>query len=228
MNAIQGNPTITPSATNKAERFVIYHRVSTARQGASGLGLEAQSEAVALFLATRSHEVIASYVEIESGKKSDRPELLKALAECRKHKATLLIAKLDRLARNVHFISGLMEAGVDFLAVDNPHATKLMVHLLAAFAEHEREMISKRTRDALQAAKARGVVLGANGKRLAEQNKAEARLRDQHHHPIICSLMREFRSYTAVAEQMNAMAIMTPSGGKWYASSVRNVCMRAL
>lgn len=231
MNVIQTIPPFTRSGVNKRnkeERFVIYHRVSTARQGASGLGLEAQAEAVALFLASRPHEVLSTYTEVESGKKSDRPELQKALAECRKHKATLLIAKLDRLARNVHFISGLMEAGVEFLAVDNPHATKLMVHLLAAFAEHEREMISKRTRDALQAAKTRGIKLGVNGRLLAEQHRAAARMRDEQYYPVICSLMRELRSYTKVADRMNEMAITTLSGGRWYASSVRNVCLRAL
>lgn len=117
---------------------------------------------------------------------------------------------------------------MDFLAVDNPHATKLMVHLLAAFAEHEREMISKRTRDALQAAKARGVQLGMNGKLLAKQHKAEARLRDQVYYPVVSSLMKELRSYTKVAERMNELAIPTPSGGRWYGSTVRNVCLRAL
>lgn len=231
MNDIQGKPSFTPSSVNKSikmERFVIYHRVSTARQGTSGLGLEAQAESVALFLASRPHEVIASYVEVESGKKSDRPELLKALDECRRQKAVLLIAKLDRLARNVHFISGLMEAGVEFVAVDNPHATRLMVHLLAAVAEHEREMISQRTKDALAAAKARGVVLGANGRKLAEQHKAEARQRDEQFYPLIASLMRELRSYKAVAERLNEMAVTTTRGGKWYSSTVRNLCLRAL
>ncbi len=231
MSTIQGNPSFTRSGINKPsldERFVVYHRVSTARQGASGLGLDAQAEAVAMFVASRPHEIIGTFTEVESGKRNDRPKLVEAIALCKKHKATLLIAKLDRLARNVHFISGLMEAGVDFLAIDNPHATKLMVHLLAAVAEHEREMISQRTKDALAMAKARGVVLGINGKKLAEQNKAEARLRDQQHYPVITSLIRELRSYTAVAERLNAMAIPAPSGGRWYGSSVRNLCLRAL
>lgn len=230
MSSIQGNPSFNRSGINKTnmvERFVVYHRVSTARQGASGLGLDAQAEAVAMFVASRPHEIIGTFTEVESGKRNDRPKLAEAIALCKKHKATLLIAKLDRLARNVHFISGLMEAGVDFVAVDNPHATRLMVHLLAAVAEHEREMISQRTRDALQAAKARGIKLGANGRKLAERNKYAARQRDQQHYPVISNLMRELRSYTAVAERMNAMDITTPSGGRWYGSSVRNVCLRA-
>jgi DNA invertase Pin-like site-specific DNA recombinase len=108
-------------------------------------------------------QLVAEHTEIESGKKSDRPELLTALAACKRHKATLIIAKLDRLARNVAFIANLMESGVEFVAVDNPHASKLMLHLLAAFAEHEREQISSRTKVALAAAKARGVKLGKHG-----------------------------------------------------------------
>jgi DNA invertase Pin-like site-specific DNA recombinase len=231
MNVILNKPSFNSFGINKSntnERFVVYHRVSTARQGVSGLGLEAQAEAVAMFVAARPHEIVGTFTEVESGKRNDRPKLAEAIALCKKHKATLLIAKLDRLARNVHFISGLMEAGVEFVAVDNPHATRLMVHLLAAVAEHEREMISQRTKDALAMAKARGVVLGINGKKLAEQNKAEARLRDQQHYPVIASLMRELRSYTAVAERMNELAITTPAGGRWYGSTIRNVCLRAL
>jgi len=118
--------------------------------------------------------LIGEYVEVESGKRRNRPELAAALEACKREKATLLIAKLDRLARNVHFISGLMESGVDFVAADNPHANKLMIHLLAAFAEHEREQISERTKEALAAAKARGVELGKNGKVLARQNRVKA------------------------------------------------------
>jgi DNA invertase Pin-like site-specific DNA recombinase len=146
-----------------ASQFVAYYRVSTDRQGRSGLGLDAQREAVRAHLAGHSGALQAEFCEIESGKRSDRPQLAAAIAAAKKAKATLIIAKLDRLARNVHFISGLMESGVDFVAADNPHANKLMVHLLAAFAEHEREQISQRTKDALAAAKARGARLGRNG-----------------------------------------------------------------
>lgn len=210
------------------KRFVTYYRVSTSKQGESGLGLQAQQETVAVFFASRPNEVVASFTEIESGKRSDRPELLKALDECRKRKATLVIAKLDRLGRNLAFIANLMESGVEFVCCDNPHANRLMLHMLAAFAEFERDLISKRTKDALAAAKSKGVRLGVNGQRLAEQHKEAARLRDQQHYPVICNLMRELRSYTAVAERMNELAISTPSGSRWYASSVRNVCLRAL
>ena len=133
-------------------RFVGYFRVSTSRQGESGLGLEAQRQAVSDYLAGGRRELVGEHTEIESGKRNDRPELLKALDACRKQKAKLIIAKLDRLARNVAFIANLMESGVDFVAVDFPQANRLTIHILAAVAEHEREMISERTKAALQAA----------------------------------------------------------------------------
>jgi DNA invertase Pin-like site-specific DNA recombinase len=145
-----------------AHQFVAYYRVSTDRQGRSGLGLDAQREAVFRHLAGHAGQLVAEFCEIESGSRSDRPQLAAAIAAAKKARATLIIAKLDRLARNVHFISGLMESGVDFVAADNPHANKLMVHMLAAFAEHEREQISQRTKDALAAAKLRGIRLGRN------------------------------------------------------------------
>src|SRR5205814_3414624 len=126
----------------------------------SGLGLEAQRESVAHYLNGGKWSLVKEVVEVECGKRNDRPAIAEALRLCRLHRATLIIAKLDRLARNVHFISSLMEAGVDFVACDNPHATRLTIHILAAVAEHEREMISQRTIAALAAAKARGVKLG--------------------------------------------------------------------
>src|SRR5277367_4199142 len=148
-------------------KFVAYYRVSTAKQGASGLGLEAQQESVRSYLNGGRWKMVDEVTEIESGKRNDRPALASALSLCRIHKATLIIAKLDRLARNVHFISGLMESKVDFVAVDFPQANKLTVHILAAVAEHEALMISQRTKAALGAAKARGVVLGGNRGRIA-------------------------------------------------------------
>src|SRR6516162_526697 len=139
-------------------RFISYY--PTERQGASGLGLEAQREAVSRHIAGARGVIVAEFQEVESGKKNDRPQIAAALAACRLRRATLIIAKLDRLARNVFFISSLMESGVDFVACDNPHATRLTIHILAAVAEHEREMIPQRTIAALAAAKARGVKLG--------------------------------------------------------------------
>ncbi|GEO43269.1 hypothetical protein SAE02_74170 [Skermanella aerolata] len=120
--------------------FVAYSRVSTDRHGKSGLGLDAQRSAVAGFVAGRG-ELVAEFTEVESGRKNDRPQLAAALDLCRRQKAMLVIAKLDRLARNVAFISRLMESGAEFVVVDNPHATKLLMHMLAAFAEHERDQI---------------------------------------------------------------------------------------
>src|SRR5215213_4230202 len=142
-----------------AERWVVYLRVSTDRQGRSGLGLEARRVAVASYLAGHGR-IVAEVLEVESGRRNDRPELERALALCRAHRATLLVAKLDRLARNVAFVSRLMESGVEFMAADFPQANRLTIHILAAVAEHEARMISDRTRAALAAAKVRGVVLG--------------------------------------------------------------------
>src|SRR5215207_3217039 len=141
-------------------KFVSYVRVSTARQGRSGLGLEAQQEAVRSYLNGGNWQLVAEVVEVESGRRNDRPKLAEALRLCRLHSATLIIAKLDRLARNVAFISNLMESGVEFTAVDFPQANRLTVHILAAVAEHEAAMISQRTKAALAAAKARGTRLG--------------------------------------------------------------------
>ena len=139
--------------------FVAYYRVSTDRQGASGLGLDAQRQAVACQV--NGGQLVAEFTEIESGRRhTNRPQLLAALEECRKRRATLLIARLDRLARNVAFIANLMESSADFIACDMPQANRLTIHILAAVAEHEREMISQRTKAALAEAKRRGTILG--------------------------------------------------------------------
>jgi len=139
--------------------FVAYYRVSTLRQGQSGLGLEAQQSAVSQYCAGK--EIIAEFTEIESGRKADRPQLMAALALVKKNKATLVIAKLDRLARNVHFISGLLESGVQFIAVDMPEADRAFLQMAAVFAEWESTKIRKRTKEALAVAKSRGVKLGS-------------------------------------------------------------------
>jgi len=209
-------------------KFVAYYRVSTTAQGESGLGLEAQSMAVAGYLATRpGAEVLAEFTEVESGKRKDRPELAEAVKLCKRHKATLIIAKLDRLARNVHFISGLMESRVDFLACDNPHANRLMVHMLAAFAEHEREMISQRTKDGLRAARARGVILGANGKNLSVMNRERA---DQHARSVIEAVRAipdELRDTIAsLTREMNSRKIPSMRGADWHRQSVYRLLRR--
>ena len=213
--------------------FVAYYRVSTDKQGASGLGLEAQRSAVLDFINGGTANLIAEFTETESGKRNDRPQLAEALKLCRKEKAKLVIAKLDRLARNVSFISNLMESGVDFVAVDMPDANRLTVHILAAVAEHEREMISQRTKAALQAAKARGVKLGspdpkkgsaigvAVRKEQADQFAANAV-------PIIREIEASgVTSRLGIAKALNARGVQTARGGRWYDSTVKNVLGRA-
>lgn len=161
-------------------KFVAYYRVSTARQGASGLGLDAQREAVARYLNGGEWELVGEFTETETGKGADalakRPQLRAALELCKRRGATLIIAKLDRLARNVHFVSGLLETGCDFVAADMPQANKVMIQMHAVMAEWERDQISKRTKDALAAAKARGVKLGTAGAANLKPN-VEARQR---------------------------------------------------
>src|SRR3954462_4266703 len=143
--------------------FVAYYRVSTERQGRSGLGLEAERKAVEDFLNGGNWRLVAEFTEIESGKHSDRPALAKAFRACRLHGAKLVIAKLDRLSRDAHFLLGLEKAGVDFVAADMPTANRLTVGIMAMVADEERRLISKRTKEALAAAKARGAQLGAIG-----------------------------------------------------------------
>src|SRR3954471_11447089 len=142
--------------------FVAYYRVSTARQGRSGLGLEAQRRSVADFLNGGSWDLLAEFVEVESGKADDRPQLEQALATCELSGATLVVAKLDRLSRNLAFLAKLQESGARFVAADMPEANELTIHIMAAVAQAERKAISTRTKEALAAAKARGVKLGGN------------------------------------------------------------------
>src|SRR6516164_367158 len=207
-------------------QFVAYYRVSTDRQGRSGLGLEAQQAAVRGYLG--SVAPMAEITEIETGKRNDRPELDRALALCRKRKARLVIAKLDRLSRNLAFIAALMDSGVEFVAVDNPHATRLTLHILAAVAEHEREMIAARTKAALQAAKARGIRLGRNGAdRLAPANRAGAIERARQLAPVLAELKSAGMSARQMAAELTARGIATPGGGRWYAQSVLRMVDRA-
>jgi DNA invertase Pin-like site-specific DNA recombinase len=205
--------------------FIAYYRVSTDRQGASGLGLDAQRSAVKRHLGDRGH-LVAEYTEIESGRRhTNRPQLLAALEECHRRAAVLLIARLDRLARNVAFIANLMESKVDFIAVDMPTANRLTIHILAAVAEHEREMISKRTKAALAEAKRRGTRLG--NPRIAEATaRAAAAHRARRPAPEVATLMTEWRAngktLRAIAHDLNRLNIRPPRGRQWYASSVRN------
>src|SRR4051812_24268957 len=212
-------------------KWVAYYRVSTAKQGASGLGLEAQREAVAGYLNGGDWQLAAEFTEVESGRKNDRPELAKALAMCRRIGATLIIAKLDRLARNVAFVSNLMESGVEFTAVDFPTANRLTIHILAAVAEHEAAMISSRTKAALAAAKARGVKLGNDN--LTDEARAKGRVAGQKVirnrasaraaalQPIVEEIRASGRtSLRAIAAELDARGIPAPRGGMWSASAV--------
>ncbi|MBT3767217.1 MAG: recombinase family protein [Rhodospirillaceae bacterium] len=210
-----------------ANNCIAYYRVSTDRQGKSGLGLEAQKETVNRYLESVRWNLVGEYVEVESGKKKNRPELEVALQVCKKEKATLLIAKLDRLARNVYFISGLMESGVDFVAADNPHANKLMIHLLAAFAEHEREQISQRTKDALAAAKARGVELGKNGKVLAKMNQEKADTFANGMAATVRQLQNDgFTTIRQLADELNRREISSANGALWHIPTVHRLLRR--
>ena len=218
-------------------RFVAYFRVSTDRQGRSGLGLEAQREAVMRYLNGGAWTMVGEFTEVETGKGSNaldrRPQLRAALDLCKKQKASLVIAKLDRLARNVAFVSGLMESGVDFVAADNPHANRLTVHILAAVAEHEREMISERTRAALKAAKRRGVRLGSPTPGKAAKLAAEARIERAtsfaaNTAPMIQSLQKSgLTSLREIAGALNARGIQTRRGSSWDAKAVSRIIARA-
>jgi DNA invertase Pin-like site-specific DNA recombinase len=214
--------------------FVAYYRVSTAKQGASGLGLEAQQEAVARF--TQGAGLLGAYTDIESGtrKGNFRPELAKAIAHAKRAKATLVIAKLDRLARNVAFVSNLMEAGVDFVAADNPTANRLTIHILAAVAEAEAEAISRRTKEALAAAKARGKVLGnpANLTQEAQAKGAEAtRKKAQMHYagvtPLVARLKAQGLSFAAIAARLNAEGVTTSQGNAFLPNTVKRIIDRS-
>ena len=220
--------------------MISYLRVSTARQGVSGLGLEAQRAAVAAHIAAGGHTLVTEYVEVESGAKAARPQLAAALAACKLHRATLVIAKLDRLARNVAFIANLMDGGVDFVACDMPHANRLTLHLLAAIAEHEREMISQRTKAALQAAKVRGKRLGnPNGATgltaYARQAAREGALKraerasqraDAVGHVIGDVVASGIEGSRRIALALNERAIPSPSGGIWHEEQVRRTMAR--
>jgi DNA invertase Pin-like site-specific DNA recombinase len=213
--------------------FVAYYRVSTDRQGRSGLGLDAQQKAVRDYLNGGAWELIGEFVEVESGRHAERPELTLALDACRKHRARLVIAKLDRLSRNLAFIATMMESGVEFVAVDNPHASKLTLHILAAVAEHEREVISERTKAALTAAKARGTRLGtpdAAGavKRMHAALKAKTAGFAANVLPIIREVQATGReSHNSIAGQLNARKVATARGGRWTHVQVRQVLERA-
>lgn len=219
----------------ESSRYVAYYRVSTAKQGRSGLGLEAQRSAVKGYLAGQGGEVVAEFVEVESGRRKDREQLKLAMNHARITKASLIIAKLDRLARNVSFTAALMESGIDFVCCDMPHANKFTIHVMAALAEMESEMISARTKAALAEAKRRGVRLG--NPRLAEVrgDPAQASLVRQAQASQRASAYRgvvhEARgagatTLQAIADYLNSRGISSVSNGQWHPGSVRRVLIR--
>jgi len=222
-------------------KFVAYYRVSTVRQGKSGLGLEAQRKAVEDYLNGGRWTLIGEYTEVESGKRNDRPELAKALAACRVHGATLVVAKLDRLSRNAAFLLTLRDAsaeGVNFTAVDMPDANGMVVGVMALVAQHEREAISARTKAALAAAKRRGVRLGTprnltnKGRRIGTRESARSReaqaiqrARD------LASTIAELRANGAVslreiARGLDEREVPTPRGGRWTAAQAQRLLRR--
>jgi len=220
-------------------KVVTYYRVSTAAQGRSGLGLEAQRAAVEAFCGSRSCEVLAEFTEVESGKRADRPELGKALHRAKVTGATLVIAKLDRLSRNAAFLLTLRDSGVDFIAADMPDACRLTVGILAMVAEQERDAIADRTRKALAAAKARGTRLGnPNGaaaiRRAGKGNAASVAVQKAAADQMAANLATTIAdlkaeghtSLPAIAAGLNERHIRTARGGHWHPSSVRNLLAR--
>lgn len=215
-------------------KFVSYIRVSTARQGASGLGLEAQQDAVQRFLNGGSWELLGEFKEVETGKGADalakRPQLRAALDLCRKEGAMLIIAKLDRLSRSVHFVSGLMESKVRFVACDMPEANELTIHIMAAFAEHEAKRISQRTKDALAVAKARGAVLGKSGamnlRPNLEARQQAANAFAERLQPMFDGMKLRQLTQRAMVAELNAVGVPAPKGGQWRIGQVQRVLAR--
>lgn len=213
--------------------FVAYYRVSTKAQGVSGLGLDAQREAVERYVAGVSGRLIASFEEVESGKRVDRVNLHAALELCRTAKATLVIAKLDRLARNVSFISRLLDARVEFIAADMPSANRLTIHIVAAIAEYEREQISERVKGALRAAIARGTLVGNPAAREVQPQAVAAAQRDADDYarrmaPILAAHeVGGALPLTRLAQQLERLGYETPRGHRhWSAMTVRNLKQR--
>lgn len=228
------------------KRIVAYYRVSTEKQGRSGLGLEAQQAAIQSFASDKRADIIKRFTEIETGKTADRPELCKALALAKRTRATLVIAKLDRLARNVHFTSGLLESGVDFVACDMPEADRTMIHVYATFAEHEARRISERTKAALAAVKRRGVKLGsarpghwkgrehlrlkgakAGAKKAGELRRQKASETYDDVKPVVMELHESGLSLRKIAARLNDEGYHTQTGKPWNPMRVRYVLQLA-
>jgi DNA invertase Pin-like site-specific DNA recombinase len=217
------------------QKFVAYLRVSTAKQGKSGLGLEAQRQMVADYLTRCGGElVLPEFIEIETGKKKQRPVLMEALTHAKKHNAILLVAKLDRLARNVAFVSSLQEAKVPFRACDMPDANEFMVHIIAAVAEYEAKLISERTKAGLEQAKKRGTKLGnrllienGHADRWNEDQKSRAKEAADRLLPIIADCQRRgIKTLNGIAKYLNTKGHTTETGGKFYPQTVKRILSR--
>lgn len=206
--------------------YVAYYRVSTEKQGRSGLGLAAQRARVIAFLSSNDR-VLAEFIDVQSGRKDDRIELNRALAVAKAKKATLVIAKLDRFSRRVSFIARILDEGISLCCAEMPNATEFQLHIFAALAQEERRLISERTRAALAEAKKRGRKLGTNGIKLALTNKT---LADEFTHSI-SQTIREIgleKSYSEIARQLNENDVLTRTGRIFYAQTVKNVIIRMM
>jgi len=219
----------------KPKTYVAYYRVSTQRQGTSGLGLEAQ-QAAARDYTSRGAVVLAEFVEVESGKKDNRPQLMAAIAAAQAAGATLLIAKLDRLSRNASFIFALRDAGVDFVCADMPDANTMTIGIFAVLAQHERELISRRTRDALTAKKARGEQLGTPGNLTLEARERGLLTRQenarQHRSNVQAArlsalLQSQGLSLRQIANELNATGYQTRRGKHFHPQGVQRLLIRA-
>ena len=214
-------------------KFVAYFRVSTTKQGIDGLGMDAQRNAIRNFLNGGDWKLLAEFAEVESGKRKDRPELIKAVALCRKEGATLLIAKLDRLARNAAFLLNLRDSGVDFIATDMPHADRFTVGVMALVAEKERDLISQRTRDGLAAARRRGIKLGnpRPAKALIAAHRVNTERADDYAKTML-PIVQEIRAahvftLRGIAQCLNARGFKTPNSKTFKPQSVKNLVDRA-
>lgn len=204
--------------------YVAYYRVSTEKQGRSGLGLAAQKARINAFLSPNDR-VLAEFVDVQSGRKDDRIELNRALSVAKANRATLVIAKLDRFSRRVSFIARIMDEGISLCCAEMPNATEFQLHIFAALAQEERRLISERTRAALAEAKKRGRKLGTNGAKLALANKRQADEFAASISQVVEDIGTE-KSYSEIARQLNARGVQTRTGRRFYAQTVRNITLR--
>lgn len=208
------------------QQFIAYYRVSTNRQGTSGLGLEAQSSAAKIYALQSDGIITQEFTEVESGKRNRRPQLAAAIEQCKATGAVLLIAKLDRLARNVHFISGLLESSIKFIAADMPNADRFMLHVYAAMAEEEGRRISERTKSALRSAKDRGQPLGEAAKAKEQRNDFRADQFARDVGPLIQSMKKAGSSVREISDRLNSDKIITYRKGIWHPTTVQRAWTR--